>query len=82
MDWSDSEDSKVIGRHVDIGEIKFNLMSGHGTTNTIFILRQLQQKHLAKKKNLYLAFVDLEKASDRGHWDIVWWAFRKLSIEE
>ena len=37
-------------------------MPGCGTTNTIFILRQLQEKYFAKKKNLYVAFVDLEKA--------------------
>ena len=37
-------------------------MPGCGTTNTIFILRQLLEKYFAKKKNLYVAFVDLEKA--------------------
>lgn len=37
-------------------------MPGCGTTNTSFILRQLQEKYFAKKKNLYVAFVDLEEA--------------------
>ena len=36
-----------------------------GTTNAIFTLRQLQDKYLAKKTNLYFAFVDLAKAFDR-----------------
>ena len=48
-------------------------MQGYGTTNTIFILRQLQKRYLAKKKkNLYFAFVDSEKAFDRVPPDIVW----------
>ena len=29
-----------------------------------FIMRQVQEKHQAKKKKLYYAFVDLEKAFD------------------
>ena len=33
-----------------------------GTTNAIFILRQLQEKYLVKKNNLHFAFIDLEKA--------------------
>ena len=37
-------------------------MSGRGTTDAIFIVRQLQEKHLAANKPLYMAFVDLEKA--------------------
>ena len=38
-------------------------MSGRGTTDAIFIVRQLQEKHLAANKPLYMAFVDLEKAT-------------------
>ena len=30
----------------------------------IFIMRQVQEKHEAKKKKLYYAFVDLEKVFD------------------
>ena len=39
-------------------------MSGRGTTDAIFIVCQLQEKHLAANKPLYMAFVDLEKAFD------------------
>ena len=47
-----------------------------------FILRQLQGKYLAKKRNLLFAFVDLEKAFDQLFRDDVQWALRKLDIEE
>ena len=57
-------------------------MPGRGTTDAIFIVRQLQEKFLAKNKNLYLAFVDLEKAFDRVPRQVLWWAMRKLGIDE
>ena len=37
-------------------------MPSKGTTDAIFIMRQVKEKHQAKKKKLYYAFVDLEKA--------------------
>ena len=57
-------------------------MPGRGTTDAIFILRQLQEKHLARKLLLYLAFVDLEKAFDRVPRKVIWWDTRKLDVEE
>ena len=42
--------------------------------------------HSRRKKylgnNLYLAFVDLEKAFDRVPRMVVWWAMRKLGVDE
>ena len=40
---------------------QFGFMPRRGTTDAIFVVRQLQEKYLAKKKNLYLAFVELER---------------------
>ena len=37
-----------------------------GTIDAIFILRQLQEKYLENDKELYLVFVDLEKAFCQG----------------
>lgn len=62
--------------------MQFGFMKGRGTTDAIFIARQLQEKYIAKKKKLYFAFVDLEKAFDRVPRDVVWWAMRKLGVEE
>ena len=36
-----------------------------GCSNAIFILRQLQEKHIQWNKPLYMAFIDQEKAFDR-----------------
>ena len=62
--------------------MRFGFISGCGTTNAIFILRQLQEKYLAKKENFYFAFVNLEKGFDQVPRDVVWWSLRKLGVEE
>ena len=41
---------KLIRQQVDIDEMRFDFMPGCGTKNAIFILRQIQQIYLAKKK--------------------------------
>ena len=51
-----------------------------GTTDAIFIVRQLQEKYLAKNKDLWMAFVDPKKAFDRVPREVVWWALRSLDL--
>ena len=72
----------LIRQRVEIDEMQCGFMSGRGTTDAIFIVRQLQEKHLAANKPLYMAFIDLEKAFDRVPRDVIWWAMRKLGIDE
>ena len=62
--------------------MQFGFMPGRGTTDAIFIVRQMQEKYLAANKPLYLAFLDLEKAFDRVPRQVIWWALRKLRVEE
>ena len=38
--------------------------------------------YLAANKRLYMAFIDLEKAFDRVPRKVIWWALRKLGVEE
>ena len=42
----------------------------------------MQEKHLIRKKKIYFAFVDLEKAFDWVPRLVLWWAMRKLGIDE
>ena len=67
---------------VKIDSMQFGFMSGRGTTDAVFIFRQLQGKYLAKNKELGMAFVDLVKAFDRVPREVVWWALRYLGVDE
>ena len=44
---------------VNIDGMQFGFMSGKGTVDAIFIVRQLQEKFMEKRKYLFYAFVDL-----------------------
>ena len=78
----------MIREMIAIDEMQFAFVPGRGTTDAIFIIRQLQEKYLSRKdlndKNLtlFFAFVDLEKAFDRVPRKVLWWAMRKVGVEE
>jgi len=46
---------------VKLDDMQFGFRPGKGTTDAIFVIRQVQERFLEKKKDLWIAFVDLEK---------------------
>ena len=64
----------LIRQLVSIDDSQFGFVPGRGTTDAIFVVRQLQEKYLAANKILYMAFVDLEKAFDRVPRKVIWWS--------
>ena len=66
-----------------VGEdIQFGFCPGNDTENAVFVVRQVQEKYLAHKKDFWMAFVDLEKAFDRVLREVLWWALRSLGVKE
>ena len=72
----------IIRTQVDIDAMQFGFMPGRGTTNAIFILRQVHEKYLGKHKDLYFAFADLEEPFDRVPRKVLLWALRKVGADE
>ena len=55
-----------------IAEVQGGFRRGRGCTDQIFIVRQICEKYLGKGKDVYFAFLDLEKAYDRVDRDAMW----------
>ena len=72
----------LIRHVVSIDDSRFGFVPDSGTTDAIFVVRQLQEKYLAANKRLYMAFVDLEKAFDQVPTKVIWWVLRKLGVDE
>ena len=71
-----------VRKIVKIDNMQFGFMAGRSTTDAIFIVRQLQEKYLARNKELWTVFVDLDKAFDRVPREVVWWTLRYLGVDE
>ena len=50
----------LIRQVVSSDDSDFGFVPGRGTTDAIFVVRQLQEKYLSVNKRLYMAFVDLD----------------------
>ena len=54
-----------IRQQIKIDDVQFRFIKGKGTTDAIFIEKQMQENFRVKGKKHYFGFVDLEKAFDR-----------------
>ena len=72
----------LIRQVVSIYDSQFGFVPGTGTTDAIFVVRQLQEKYVTAIKRLYMAFVDLEKAFGRVPRKVIRWALRKLGVDK
>ena len=48
----------LIRQLVSIDDSQFGFVPGRGTTDAIFVVRQLQEEYLAANKRFYTAFID------------------------
>ena len=71
-----------IRQEIVTDDMQFVLLKGKGTTDAIFMARQMQDNFRVKEKKLYFGFVDLEKAFDRVPREVISWAMHKLGVEE
>jgi hypothetical protein len=75
---------RVIERRLrqvsNVTENQFGFMPGRSTIEAIHLLRSTMEIYRAKKKNLHMVFIDLEKAYDSVPRDILWRILEKRQV--
>ena len=71
-----------IPQQIEIDDMQFGYIKGKGTSDAIFMARQMQENFRVKGKKLYFGFVDLEKAFDRVPREVISWSMRKMGVEQ
>ncbi|MEL7520935.1 MAG: reverse transcriptase family protein, partial [Cyanobacteria bacterium J06553_1] len=63
-----------------LGEEQCGFRMGRGCVDQVFSLKQLSEKYIGKGKDLYVAYMDLEKAYDRIDRDAMWGVLQMYGI--
>jgi hypothetical protein len=50
------------------------------TIEAIFLIRQFIERCREQKKDLYMIFIDLEKAYGKVHMNVMWWDLQKHKV--
>jgi Reverse transcriptase (RNA-dependent DNA polymerase) len=64
-----------------VSKNQFGFMPGRSIMDMIFLIRQLMERHREQKKDLYMIFIDLEKAYDKISRNIMWWALKRKLVQ-
>lgn len=71
-----------LRQETEIGAEQFGFMPGRSTTDAVFALRQIMERHRERRRGIHLIFIDLEKAYDRVPRQEVWRCMREKKIPE
>ena len=71
---------RILRKLITINNMQVGFSPRKGITDAVCIILQLQEKHLEVHKDLFLTFVDLEKAYDKVPRDLVYWCLRRRGV--
>jgi sorting nexin-29 len=63
-----------------VGEYQCGFRKGRSTTDHIFVVKQLMEKHYEYTKDLHIVFVDYKQDYDSVDWGRPWEALRAFGI--
>ena len=72
---------KLYKKALDIDKMQYEFMPGRGAVDAVLVLRKLSEKFRDKKK-LFFIFVDLEKAFDLMHREVLCFNVRLKGVQE
>jgi len=78
---------KVLTKRIEarakdfLSEGQFGFRSGVGTRDAIGVMRMLYERCLDHGNDLYICYIDFEKAFDRVRWDIMMKVLKELSVD-
>ena len=77
---------KIVERRlrklITVNNMQFGFSPGKATTDAVFNTQQLQEKHIEVHKDLFVTFIDFEKAYDRVPRDLMYWCLRRRGVPE
>ena len=71
-----------LRKAVKLDEMQMGFMPSSGATDAIFIMRQLMEKYEMAGRDLYMVFVDLEKAFNHVPREVIWWSLSRRGVLE
>jgi len=71
---------RMLRKDVSISENQFGFMPSRSTIEAIYLLRKLMGMYRDRKVDLYMVFIDVEKAYDRVSREVLWRCLEKKGV--